>query len=152
MALTSRKRRTNFRPSGSRSATTSLRFPKCMWPAGRSAWVALAATAAALLWQSATVHFNYGGNWTALFCIGAKSPMPPELETGSWIFPESIGYDGQYYRIAAHHPWMQRGLCRFVDAPSRYQRILRPATAWLGALGQSRWIDRSYILLVLVFV
>jgi hypothetical protein len=123
-----------------------------MRPARRSAWVAAAATLAALTWQVATVHFNYRGNWTALFCIGEKSPMPAELESGSWIFPASNGYDGQYYRIVAHDPWMQTGLPQFVDGRLRYQRILLPAAAWLLAFGQPGWIDRSYILLVLLSV
>jgi hypothetical protein len=114
--------------------------------------VALAATTAALAWQMATVHFNYGGNWTALFCIGGKPPMPPELESGSWIFPGSPGYDGQYYRIVAHDPWMHTGRWRFVDSRVRYQRILLPAAAWLSVFGEPHWIDRSYIILVLLFV
>lgn len=123
-----------------------------MSPARRSAWVALAATVAALLWQAATVQSNYGGNWTALFCIGGKSPMPAELASGAWVFPGSTGYDGQYYRIVAHDPWMRTGWWQFADARIRYRRILLPAAAWLGALGQPSWIDRSYILLVLAFI
>jgi len=123
-----------------------------MRPARRSAWVAAAATLWALTWQIATVQFNYRGNWTALFCIGEKSAIPAELKSSSWIFSGSAGYDGQYYRIVAHDPWMRAGWWRFVDDQDRYQRILLPATAWLTALGQPRWIDRSYILLVLVFV
>ncbi len=78
--------------------------------------------------------------------------MPAELESGSWVFPGSTGYDGQYYRIVAHDPWMHTGWWQFVDDRTRYQRILLPVAAWLGALGQPRWIDRSYILIVLVFV
>jgi len=123
-----------------------------MRPASSSLWVAVAATLAAITWQTATVHFNYGGNWTALFCIGEKAPMPPELASGSWIFPASLGYDGQYYRVVAHDPWMQTGMRQFVDGRPRYQRILLPAAAWLVALGQPGWIDSSYILLVLVSV
>src|SRR5271155_5729845 len=123
-----------------------------MRPARRSIWVAAIATLGALTWQIATVQFNYGGNWTALFCIGEKSAMPPELQSGSWTFPGSAGYDGQYYRIAAHDPWMRAGWWKYVDGQDRYQRILLPAGAWLTALGQPRWIDRSYILLVLVFI
>ena len=129
---------------------TSPAFQKYMPPARRSAWVALAATVAALTWQAAAVHFNYRGNWTALFCIGEKSSMPPDLQSGAWIFPDSKGYDGQYYRVVAHDPWMREGLSRFVDSTSRYRRILLPAAAWLLAFGQPLWVDRAYILLVLV--
>src|SRR5258708_4449169 len=136
MGLTSRKPRTTSRPSGSRSLTTSLGFQKYMPQVRSSAWVALAATAAALAWQAATVHFNYGGNWTALFCIGGKSPMPPPLLSGAWIFPGSAGYDGQYYRLVAHDPWMRSGLSRFVDTPERYRGILLPAAPGLTPFGQ----------------
>ena len=129
---------------------TSPAFQKYMPPARRSAWVALAATVAALTWQAAAVHFNYRGNWTALFCIGEKSSMPPDLQSGAWIFPDSKGYDGQYYRVVAHDPWMRQGLSRFVDSTPRFRRILLPAAAWLLAFGQPLWIDSAYILLVLV--
>jgi hypothetical protein len=104
----------------------------------------------ALAWQVATVHFNYAGNWTALFCIGEKSPMPAVLQSGAWIFEGSKGYDGQYYRVVAHDPWMQTDTRQFVDGRHRYDRILLPAAAWLLALGRQGWIDASYIFLVLV--
>jgi hypothetical protein len=121
-----------------------------MRPATRSLWVASAATLLALAWQVATIHSNYAGNWTALFCIGGQSPMPAELESGAWIFEGSKGYDGQYYRVVAHDPWMQTDARRFVDGRHRYDRILLPGAAWLLAFGQQRWIDTSYILLVMV--
>ncbi|MEO8370797.1 MAG: hypothetical protein ABI806_16550 [Candidatus Solibacter sp.] len=44
------------------------------------------ALAAALLccalgwsWQWLTVHYNYGGKWTSLFCQGAQIPLPAAL-------------------------------------------------------------------------
>lgn len=121
-----------------------------MRPAIHSLWIASAATLLALAWQAATVHFNYKGNWTALFCIGDKSPMPPDLQAGAWIFDRSKGYDGQYYRVVAHDPWMRTERRSFVDSRHRFDRILLPAAAWLVALGRQSWIDASYILLVLV--
>lgn len=78
--------------------------------------------------------------------------MPAELASGTWVFPGSNGYDGQFYRIVAHDPWIHTGWWRFLDDRTRYRRILLPAAAWLGALGQPNWIDGSYILLVLVFI
>ena len=37
------------------------------------------------------VGFNYGGNWTALFCTGEKVPVPPQLEAeGIYLFPGRI--------------------------------------------------------------
>jgi len=76
--------------------------------------------------------------------------MPAELQSGAWIFEGSKGYDGQYYRVVAHDPWMQADTRQFVDGRHRYDRILLPGAAWLLAFGQQRWIDTSYILLVLV--
>ncbi len=76
--------------------------------------------------------------------------MPADLQSGAWIFPDSKGYDGQYYRVVAHDPWMQRDTREFVDGRHRYDRILLPAAAWLLARGRPGWIDASYILLVLV--
>jgi len=46
-----------------------------------------------------TVHFSYGGNWTALYCTGALfKPPPDELRPEHiYIFANSNGYDGQVY-------------------------------------------------------
>src|ERR1700693_3395233 len=38
------------------------------------------AVAGLFLWQFLTVHYNYGGNWTALFCINTRTEVPPALE------------------------------------------------------------------------
>ncbi len=78
--------------------------------------------------------------------------MPAALLPGAWIFKDSKGYDGQYYRLVAHDPWMQHGFSEFLDTPQRYRRILLPTAAWLIAFGQPRWIDQAFILLVLVSV
>ena len=49
--------------------------------------IALGTALAVLSWQAATVHFNYGGNWTALFMTGALHPVPPEMPGQTYIFP-----------------------------------------------------------------
>lgn len=118
------------------------------------AWVLGPLAALALFaWQAATVTFNYQGNWTALFCTGAVHPLPPALSAGTYIFANSTGYDGQWYRIIAHDPWLRQDLWRYIDDPQlRYRRILLPATAWLLALGRPAWIDTAYLAVVLVFV
>jgi hypothetical protein len=104
-------------------------------------------------WQAATVHFNYGGNWTALFCAGGRLPVPPELAPGTYTFNGSNGYDGQFYRYVAHDPWFQKDWSAYYDAPAmRYARILVPALAWLLAGGQARYIDAAYIAVVLLCV
>jgi hypothetical protein len=63
----------------------------------RRAWVpALIGTLLGLSWQLLTVHYNYGGNLTALFCTGSRFPTPPSLAGEHiYVFPASGGYDGQ---------------------------------------------------------
>jgi len=121
----------------------------------RLPWLtALAAVSACLAWQGITVHFNYGGNWTALFCTGAELRQPPELaHERIYLFPNSTGYDGQYYYYQAHDPFLRRGLSEYVDSPRlRYRRMLVPTAAWLLAGGQDRWIDPAFIAVILAFV
>ena len=58
----------------------------------------LAAAAAAavlvLLWQSLTVHYNYSGNWTALFHTGDTYAVPPELLACTYILPKQTATTG----------------------------------------------------------
>jgi len=123
----------------------------------RRAWLqalpALAATALGLAWQLLTVHYNYGGNLTALYCTGSARPLPPELAWEHiYIFRGSSGYDGEEYHYIAHDPLDENGIGRYVDTGARYRRILLPAMAYLAALGQQEWIDRAYFACNLVFL
>ena len=116
------------------------------------AW-AVGAVALLLLWQFLTVHYNREGNWTALFCTGELRAMPPELEAGTYRFPNTNGYDGEMYRYVAHDPFLQRGFAQYVDgAVPRYSRILVPGLAFLAAGGRQDLIDGAYIAVVAVFV
>jgi len=117
--------------------------------------LALAAVCAIWLWQAATVHFNYAGNWTALFCTAPGWPAPPFLASENlYKFPPgSLGYDGQMYHFIAHDPWMQRGAVAAMDDPAlRYHRILVPMLAWALAFGRDPAIHRAYIAVILGFV
>ncbi len=123
--------------------------------AGRRACVlaALAGALAVWAWQAATVHFNYGGNWTALFCTGSASPAPKELAAGTYVFPNSTGYDGAYYRYMAHDPWFRKDWeASFDNRVWRYRLILVPALAWTLALGRDAGIDAAYEAVVLISV
>jgi hypothetical protein len=114
----------------------------------RRTWVpALVCTLLGLSWQLLTVHSNYGGNLTALFCAGSKVPTPPSLAGEHiYVFPNSGGYDGQSYHYVAHDPLCRSDIGRAVPDPLiRYRRILLPGMAYLVALGRQRWIDVSYI-------
>jgi hypothetical protein len=93
-----------------------------------------------------TVHFNYAGNWTALFCTGDKAPIPEELRGSTFVFKNSRGYDGQSYRYVAHDPFFEKGYASFVDdARLRYRRILVPGLAYALAFGSDNRIDATFI-------
>jgi hypothetical protein len=106
------------------------------------------------LWQFATVHFNYGGNWTALFSIAPDWPRPAFLASENlYTFPGSLGYDGQMYHLIAHDPLMRRGAVAAMDDPAlRYRRILVPALAWVLALGRDSAVHAAYFAVILGFV
>ncbi len=118
-----------------------------------AAWALLAA-ALALAGQFVTVRFNYGGNWTGLFCTGSRFPVPPALaHENIYVFRDSNGYDGQFYHYIAHDPWLRRGLASSLDAPRlRYRRILIPALAWLLSGGGGRHLHAAYLALILASV
>jgi hypothetical protein len=106
-------------------------------------------------WQALTVHYNYGGNWTGLFCTGSLFAAPPAALDYEHIykFQNSYGYDGQMYHYMAHDPFLTRGFQKSIDAPRfRYRRILLPFAAWLFAGGQDRFVDAAYYGLVLLSV
>jgi hypothetical protein len=107
------------------------------------------------LWQFATVHFNYHGNWTALFNTAPNWPRPGFLASENiYTFPPgSLGYDGQMYHYIAHDPWITRGAVTAMDdAALRYRRFLVPALAWVLALGRDSAIHAAYLAVILGFV
>jgi len=121
--------------------------------AGRPIAYSTLAMAMVLTWQVITVRANYGGNWTALYCTGARLGTPTTLAAEHiYQFPNSYGFDGQMYHYVAHDPLMRNAeLKAFVDAPwLRYRRILLPGLAYLLAWGNSNWIDKAYYALVLI--
>jgi hypothetical protein len=117
---------------------------------------ALGILAVALAWfsQFLTVRYNYGGNWTALFCIAPHMPVPDFLRSEHlYIFEGSEGYDGQVYHLIAHDPWVRRGSADAIVGPAIfYQRIFVPALAWLLSLGRDPWIHCGYDAVILAFV
>jgi hypothetical protein len=132
--------------------TISYPFPRLVQPSPQQRRRALLwATAATLLgfaWQACLVHVLYGGDWTSLFYQGDHQVLPEALRD-SYIFHNSAGFDGQYYRVVAHDP-LARGDLRAVDAPVlRYRRILVPGLAYVLGLGVHPWIDRAYDFVIL---
>jgi hypothetical protein len=115
---------------------------------------ALCAVAIFLAWESLVVHFQYGGNWTVLFCTGGNLAQPPSLAGENiYLFPGSFGYDGQFYHYVAHDPLFRQRITRYIDAPRlRYRRILLPGLAYLAAAGQAKAIDPALIGVTLLFL
>jgi hypothetical protein len=119
----------------------------------RALAVALLATALVFVWQASTVHYNYAGNWTGLFCTGASLPVPPELEARTIRSIHQIGYDGQFYRYIAHDPFFRKEYAQYVDdARLRYPRILVPMLAYALAGGRQSIIDYTFVLAILASV
>ena len=106
---------------------------------------------AAVLAQTAVVHYNYLGNGTALFRHGMEFPPPPALlaQHRLFIFPPGYGYDGQFYHFMAHDPFARGDTARSMDdARLRYRRVLVPMAAWALALGRPRLVDAAYDLVL----
>jgi hypothetical protein len=115
-------------------------------------WAALA-LALVLAWQALTVRANYAGNWTGLFRVGHAVTLPPRLASSTFRNANPNGYDGQYYRLLAHDPFLRLGTASYLDAPLlRSRRILVPLAAWALAGGRDGWIDGAYVLVVAAFV
>ena len=115
---------------------------------------AVLCTVAGFAFQWAIVRANYGGNWTGLFCHGARVPLPAGLAFEHiYVFPDSGGYDGQSYHYVAHDPLNRTDIGHAVPDPSRrFPRILVPGLAYLLALGSPAWIDRSLFGVNLLFL
>jgi len=110
--------------------------------------------ALAFFWQFLTVHANYQGRWSALFCTAASYPQPPQLaDENPYLFPNSSGYDGTVYHYIAHDPFLTGAMLPYVDAPRyRYRRILVPLAAYTLALGRTDWVDGAYFGVILLCV
>ena len=121
---------------------------------GGSPWVwAALAVALVLGWQALTVHANYAGNWTGLFRVGHDAALPPRLVSTTFRNPHPAGYDGQFYRLLAHDPFLRLDTVPYLDLPLlRSRRILVPLAAWALAGGRDGWIDVAYVLVVAAFV
>ncbi len=126
-----------------------MRERSAEWVARRGPlfWACLAVLLVAC-WQWLTVQANYGGNWTGLFRIGAVMPMPPNWSGELVRSGHPSGYDGQFFLVLAHDPWLREDVAVYLDAPAfRARRILIPALSWMLAAGQHRYITSTYVLL-----
>ena len=105
-------------------------------------------------WQCLTVHFNFGGNWTALYHAGVRRPIPPSLASEDvYRFPRTFGYDAQFYHYIAHSPFSAENFAPYMDGPSlRWRRILIPASAYGLAFGHAAWVDPAFLVVTLSFL
>jgi hypothetical protein len=105
------------------------------------------------LWLALYVGSLWGGNWTGLFHHGKRIPVPAELDqVHPVLYNSNHGYDGQFYRMAAHDPWATRGFSSYIDAPKfRRQRMLLPVLSWLTAFGREKFIDAAYLFWTVAF-
>lgn len=77
--------------------------------------------------------------------ISQADELPPHL----YIWPDSYGYDGQFFYQLALNPFtpqeVNAGLL-IDNAPYRHQRLFYPLTAWLLALGQRDRVPAAMLL------
>ena len=69
-------------------------------------WLAYAATVASFLWIVSSRHLPDKG-FTALLIVGDKTierAIAPLRELQPYTYPDSVGYDGQYYAQLAMNP------------------------------------------------
>lgn len=84
-------------------------------------------------YQALYVLATAPGQWSALFFNGANLPHP-DIPNYGYLYPNSNGYDGQWYRLLTLDPLLNKGLTKYIDDPQfRSRRILISAVA--GALG-----------------
>lgn len=123
-------------------------------PMFRPRTCAAAAVVMAALWQWATVTANYQRNWTALYCTGSLQSHPPLIAAEHvYLFADSTGYDGQFYHLIAHDPFLRSNLKAYIDdARLRYRRILVPMLAYTLALGNPLRIDAAYELITFLMI
>ena len=111
----------------------------------RRPWhIALLCTVLACVWQWVLAAGYFQGHWSGLFVSSSYFPLsPPVREEGTFVRPNSVGFDGQFYHTMAHDPADLYGTDRFMDASHlRYSRILLPGLSYI--LGFGRWVDRAY--------
>lgn len=95
---------------------------------------------------------GHGGNWTMLFCAGDQLTPPPDIAPQLYRFPNSLGFDGQFYLYIARDFTDARGTSQYVDNPPlRWVRALLPGAAALLAFGNPDWAVFTYIGIVWLF-
>lgn len=88
-----------------------------------------------------TVHRyskRFDKDFTGFACMGDLHPAPGFIPEDAFVLKNSHGYDGQFFYMICHDPWIITPAGQFMDVPAyRYQRILYPLLAKIIALGHS---------------
>jgi hypothetical protein len=85
------------------------------------------------------------GDMTGLFMTSSRARHPPGFSSG-FLYRDSGGYDGQFYRILAHDPLDRKEYWSYLDNPRyRSRRILIPAVAAVLGGGSSGAVDFWYV-------
>lgn len=89
---------------------------------------------------------------TSLFYLGSRFTRPAIVEAQNpYVYPDSDGYDGQFYLLIAMDPFFFGGFASFIPSPNYfYTRILLPAVAHVTAFGQLTLVPYTYVLLNLL--
>ncbi len=99
------------------------------------------------------VQFHFHGDPTGLFYTGQQTMIPDSLGETVYRAPDAAGFDGQYYHLIAHDPFLQKGYSASVDNPRlRWRRILVPLAAFVLALGRPGGIDVAFFAVTAAFV
>lgn len=102
-------------------------------------WLAYAATVASFLWIVSSRHLPDKG-FTALLIVGDKTierAIAPLRELQPYTYPDSVGYDGQYYAQLAMNPDLgDPALENAIDnLPFRARRMLISWICWAAGGG-----------------
>jgi len=121
-----------------------------------SRWLVFPVLCAVLLVYGWVLHKSlerHGGNWSGFAVVGDRFPAPGIHDPGILLLPDSFGYDGQFFLLAAHDPWLRGQAHKHMDvAAYRYQRIMYPWLARLLAFGDPQNIPRALVLVNLFAV
>ena len=61
---------------------------------------------------------------------GAQAHRPPDLARPGYVYPQSAGYDGQFYRLAAHDPLGRKGYWAYMDDTTTTVRGASSSPGW----------------------
>ena len=90
---------------------------------------------------------RFAFNFTGFACLSGYSHVEKVLPYKSFVHNNTIGYDGQYFLLMCHDPFITSWPKNFIDVSAyRYQRIMYPLTAILFAFGNEQYFPYSLVI------